>query len=115
MKKAFYLLLFSVNLIALSACSSDDGGVNAPEERSSAEAEQLNDVSYGSSSEQVYDLYLPEDRNAETKTIILVHGGGYTSGDKGDMLAYQEFLKQQLPDIAVANMNYRLADSENPP
>ncbi|MGB7395968.1 MAG: alpha/beta hydrolase, partial [Pricia sp.] len=48
-------------------------------------------------------------------TIILVHGGGYTSGDKGDMLAYQEFLKQQLPDIAVANMNYRLADSENPP
>ena len=115
MKKAIYLFLFSVQIIALSACSADDGEVDIPERPSPAVAEQLNEISYGSDEEQVYDLYLPENRDTETKIIVLVHGGGYTSGDKSDMFAYQEFLKQEIPEVAVANMNYRLADSDNAP
>ena len=46
----------------------------------------LTNVSYGNNPEQVYDLYLPEGREASrTKVVVLIHGGGWTSGDKVDM------------------------------
>jgi len=58
---------------------------------------------------------LPFGRTLETKTLILVHGGGWTSGDKGDMNAFKDYIKTQMPNYAVVNMNYRLADDNNPP
>lgn len=70
---------------------------------------QLSDVSYGSQPRQVYDLYLPANRTSSTKTMILIHGGGWNSGSKADMNAFRDFLRDQFPEIAVVNMNYRLA------
>lgn len=69
----------------------------------------LSDVSYGSQSRQVYDIYLPADRTSSTKTMILIHGGGWNSGSKTDMNAFRDFLREQFPDLAIVNMNYRLA------
>tara|TARA_R110002167_G_scaffold237673_4_gene442850 strand:- start:767 stop:1615 length:849 start_codon:yes stop_codon:yes gene_type:complete len=75
----------------------------------------LIDVSYGGDSKQVYDIYLPKNRTLATKTLLLVHGGGWQEGDKLDMNGFKDYIREQLPDLAVVNMNYRLADENNPP
>ena len=74
----------------------------------------LYNVSYGSSNQQVFDLYLPANRTTNTKTLILVHGGGWTAGDKADMNYVTNIIKQYLPGYAIANINYRLATVGNP-
>ena len=75
----------------------------------------LADVSYGSQPRQVYDIYLPADRASSTKTMILIHGGGWNSGSKVDMNVFRDILREQFPEVAVVNMNYRLAGSNLSP
>lgn len=80
---------------------TDGGGI--PEQT-------LNNVSYGADAAQRMDIYLPAGREADTtKLIILVHGGAWLEGDKGDFASYVSILKQRLPGYAIANINYRLA------
>ena len=70
----------------------------------------MTDVSYGDNFQQVYDIYLPEGRdNTKTKIIILIHGGGWTSGDKSGMQDFVNFFLENHPDHAIVNMNYVLA------
>lgn len=76
--------------------------------------QELN-ISYGDDSNQKFDLYLPANRTANTKVMILVHGGGWKSGDKADMDAIKDLFQQDFADIAVVNINYRLADENNNP
>ena len=73
------------------------------------------DISYGDDTNQTFDLYLPADRTSDTKILILVHGGGWTGGDKTEMDPVKALLIEEFPDVAIANINYRLADSENKP
>lgn len=110
MKRHLLLLFVSIPFLLFNfACSSDDEGTTTPEEV--LEAEVRMNVSYGEHPSQVYDLYLPEGRTQEnTKVIVLVHGGGWTSGDKGDMIEIVNFLQANHPDYAVANINYVLAE-----
>jgi acetyl esterase/lipase len=97
--------------LILHACSPEEASMpNSP-----LEAETRTAVSYGSHVNQTYDIYLPEKRNRNTPVIILIHGGGWTSGDKADMEELKNFLQDQLPHLATVNMNYRLADEANPP
>jgi acetyl esterase/lipase len=70
-------------------------------------------ISYGSHIDQKYDIYLPANRNENTKIMILIHGGGWTSGDKNDMNGFKDFLRTEFPSIGIVNMNYRLADDNN--
>jgi len=51
----------------------------------------------------------------DTKVLILIHGGGWNAGDKSEMDPFKDFIRDQLPEIAVLNMNYRLADTNNAP
>lgn len=76
--------------------------------------EDLN-VSYGNDSNQKIDIYLPANRTLETKVIILVHGGGWTAGDKSTMIGFKDLIFQSFDNIAVVNINYRLADENNSP
>jgi len=60
---------------------------------------------------------LPANRTtATTKVMILIHGGGWTTGDKADFSLYMDTLKKRIPDYAIFNINYRLASfpSNNP-
>jgi acetyl esterase/lipase len=108
MKKiSFHFLLV---LLTVFSCTEDSNTTPDPENTNSSIASaQLLNVSYGSDTAQVYDIYLPENRNLDTKVIILVHGGGWTSGDKIDMSAYKTIIQDELPDYAIVNINYRLA------
>ena len=105
--------IFSLFLITiLSSCSSSESpAINS---NTTVASEQMN-ISYGSSTKQTYDLYLPANRNSETtKTLILIHGGSWTGGDKSDMNEILGMVKRNLPEYAVVNMNYRLSTTGNP-
>ncbi|MFC0605000.1 alpha/beta hydrolase [Winogradskyella pulchriflava] len=112
LKFFFINLFFVVALISCSSDSSDDGNSNVLDPLTAYE--EFN-ISYGNDSDQVFDLYLPPNRNADTKTIILIHGGGWTTGDKADMNAFKDYIKTQMTGYAIVNMNYRLADANNQP
>ncbi len=102
--KFFFVVLISSSLFF--NCNEKDSDTNPPEPLDYYEA--LN-VAYGEHYQQVFDIYLPANRTTATKTIILVHGGGWTAGDKNDMNGFVEFLLQELPEYAIVNLNYRLA------
>lgn len=107
--KPFLILWLGLGLLV--SCS-DTNESPAPQ---NLEYRELLDVSYGANSEQVFDIYLPENRSTNTKVMILVHGGGWNAGDKSQMNDFKDYIRQVLPDVAVVNMNYRLADASNPP
>ncbi len=111
MKKISVHYLFLLSLIfVLFSCSNDsDTTTDTQNPANTVAATQMLNVSYGSDSAQVYDIYLPENRNENTKVIILIHGGGWTSGDKIEMNSFKTIAGEDLPEYAVVNMNYRLA------
>ena len=106
MKKLFTNLALMGVLSAGTACqkSSDTG------EASRLPAQTINNVFYGTDSAQKMDVYLPAGRtDSTTKLMVMIHGGAWMEGDKRDFNPYVEVLKKQLPDYAIANINYRLA------
>ena len=110
MKKIHVITLFL--LVIFTSCSS----VDAPtiNTNSTVATEQKN-ISYGSNSKQIFDIYLPANRSsATTKTLILIHGGSWTGGNKEEMNEFVSIVKRNLPDYAIVNMNYRLSTSGNP-
>ena len=110
MNKVFYCLcLFFI--LTIQSC---DTGNSEPDEPVNLEYKQIGNVSYGESPQQIYDIYLPKNRNSDTKIVILVHGGGWWEGDKVDMNGFKDFIQQNFPTMAVVNINYRLATNNNP-
>ncbi|MCH9659684.1 MAG: alpha/beta hydrolase, partial [Bacteroidetes bacterium] len=116
MKKTTYIHLF-VFLIAstLISCSTDDDAPNDMQNSIPLNAAVLENVSYGNHPERVYDLYLPEGRTKDrTKTIVLIHGGSWSGGDKDDMTNFIAPLQASHPNHAILNINYVLADANTP-
>lgn len=67
-------------------------------------------LSYGSHPQQKFDIYLPAQRDqANTRTLILVHGGGWTSGERWEMDVFIDTAMMKRENIAVVNFGYRLA------
>src|SRR4249919_459729 len=72
------------------------------------------DVAYGSNPSQKMDIYLPAGRTtSNTPFILIVHGGGWTGGDKGEFNAVITRFQTLLPTYAFFNINYRLFDGTN--
>ena len=93
--------------MVMSCSKSDSGSANTPV---SIPASSMTDVAYGTDAQQKMDIYLPANRSTTTtKVLILIHGGGWTSGDKTDFNTSMDTLKSRLPGYAIFNLNYRLA------
>lgn len=108
MKILFTILIIGTSML-FDSCSKDSNEI--PVEDNSTAKTVLN-VSYGTSPAQVMDVYLPANRSVtSTKVMLLVHGGGWTSGDKNDplFLPFVDSIRRRLPEYAVFNINYRLA------
>ena len=76
----------------------------------SKESIAYTNVEFGSDAKQKMDIYLPAGRSVNTtKTIVAIHGGGWTGGDKSEMTVIVDSLKRRLPNYAFINLNYRLA------
>lgn len=73
------------------------------------------DTAYGTDAKQKMDIYLPANRTNATKLLIIIHGGGWNAGDKSEG-AYSQAInlfRQKWPELAIANINYRLANNSN--
>lgn len=111
MKKIPFILYFFLLIFVANSCSENDEGGS---QDTPLEAETRLNVSYGSDPQQVYDLYLPANRTTtDTKVIFLIHGGGWTEGDKNDMNGTVTLLQSLYPEHAIANVNYVLADADH--
>lgn len=94
----------------LTSCQKGTGTAQAAPDYSVAET-KLN-VAYGSDSMQRMDIYLPANRSVTTtKSVVLIHGGGWNAGSKNDFASYIDTLKKRFPDFAIFNIDYRLATS----
>tara|TARA_R110002051_G_scaffold316900_1_gene397256 strand:- start:48 stop:893 length:846 start_codon:yes stop_codon:yes gene_type:complete len=111
MNKFPFIILLGLLFVIINSCAEDPIVIDT----GPLEAKNMVDLEYGSNSLQKYDIYLPKNRSIETKILILIHGGGWNAGEKSEMNAFKDFIREQLPNIAVVNMNYRLADENNPP
>jgi acetyl esterase/lipase len=105
-QQTFWIGLILVS--AISGCtkeySAEDGGLNP------SIALTLQDERYGTGARQVADVYLPPNRNSSTKVLVMLHGGSWAQGDKADIIPYITVIRAQMPDVAIVNMNYTLAN-----
>lgn len=109
------IFLFLVVTIAFFNCSNEKTTDEVLTDLdASISYEELN-ISYGEDSNQIFDLYLPANRTSNTKVMVLVHGGGWSGGDKSDMTEIKNLVQTELPNLAIVNINYRLADENNKP
>ncbi|HYE55952.1 MAG TPA: alpha/beta hydrolase [Chitinophagaceae bacterium] len=105
MKLVYSILLASTMAIACNKSGKDDAPV-------STEEFVTKDVSYGNDPAQKMDIYLPAGRSSsKTKVMVLIHGGGWTGGDKSEFDPFIPQIRQKLPDYALFNINYRLANN----
>ena len=64
-------------------------------------------LAYGTHPSQILDLGMPASRTSATPLVVVVHGGGWVGGDKGELtFMVPGFMSRGL---VVANVNYRLA------
>lgn len=92
----------------LTACQVSD----KPAPSYPLQEKKIMNVSYGMDSLQKMDVYLPAGRSVDkTKSIILIHGGGWNGGNKSEFLAYIDSFKKRMPDYAIFNLNYRLVNN----
>ncbi len=66
----------------------------------------IQNISYGANASQKFDLGLPGDRTLNTPLVVVIHGGGWSTGDKTELSWMVKGLKQR--GFAVANINYSL-------
>lgn len=91
---------FVVVCLLLAGCRKDSIDNIIPEQS------DLLDLKYGSHSAQSVDVYLPENRNSQTKAIIFIHGGFWFGGDKAEMSSMAKQFRDK--GYATASVNYRL-------
>jgi acetyl esterase/lipase len=95
------LLVCFISLLVIASCKKKENA-NA--------AKTLLNVKYGADAKQAMDIYLPANRSTTaTPVLILIHGGGWTDGDRSDLNAYVDTLKRRSPQYAIFNISYRLA------
>jgi acetyl esterase/lipase len=97
-RKLFTLFIVCVGVF-IGSCSKDAG--------EKLEEQKFYDVSYGQDARHKMDVYLPEGRDVQTPVVILIHGGAWTSGEKGDMSFIQDLLHANR--FNTININYRFA------
>lgn len=107
--KILQILVLSMNIF--SSCQPEQ---KDPAEIKALPAQTHVNIAYGADSLQKMDIYLPPNRTtANTKSLVLIHGGGWTSGSKSDFTGYIDSLKTRLPDYALFNVGYRLVNGSN--
>ncbi len=105
MKLLISILLAGSAVMACNKTDKDNGPSNLSEST-------MKNISYGSDPAQKMDVYLPTGRTtSSTKVMVLIHGGGWTGGDKSEFDAYIATFKQRLPGYAFISLNYRLANN----
>lgn len=103
------IFLLTVILLGFSACKKSPGNKDNTAGTNPAKADSLLNIHYGPDTKQTMDIYLPANLStSNTKVLFMVHGGGWTEGDKADFTGWVAAIQASLPDFAIININYRL-------
>lgn len=105
MKYRYYLPLLLSLMSFLLSCTKDNDRSNAVP----LPAAVILDTAYGTDPLQKMDIYLPSGRDGHAPTIVLIHGGGWSGGDKNELTSSVKGIQDIFPGYAVVNINYRLA------
>jgi acetyl esterase/lipase len=109
------LALFLLAILVIATACKKDKKEETEEVYKTSQSYTLSDIAYGSNSEQDMDIYLPANRStSSTKVFVLIHGGGWSAGDKADFDYMFTSLKTYYPNHAIININYRLGTSSSP-
>ena len=103
MRYCCYLLALLPFLVSCTK-NNDIAGNNIP-----LPAATTLDTAYGTDPLQEMDIYLPAGRDEHTLTIVLIHGGGWSDGDKTELTPSVAGVQALFPGYAIVNINYRLA------
>ncbi len=110
-KKSIHIL---VAVVFLFSCAKKDENIIDDSIGNSALTDTIIvDVSYGNNSRQKYDIYLPAGRDNNTPVILMIHGGAWKAGQKEEFNSYIGLIKKKWSNVAIVNMNYRLASNPN--
>ncbi len=100
------LLLTIFVIFIFTACKKKDkipGSV-------SIAAQTILNASYGADARNIMDVYLPAYRTeTNTSVLIMIHGGGWSEGNKADFAPFVDTMKRRFPNYAIFNIMYRLA------
>ncbi|AJW65159.1 acetyl esterase [Elizabethkingia miricola] len=107
--KYFKIAILSIGLLTVGCSTQTPNLKSVGITSENHQEEKLFDIKYGSHERNVMDVYLPADRSPETAFLVNIHGGAWTQGDKKYDAKLSEYLLSQ--GIAVANLNYRYANS----
>lgn len=111
MKNLIYIL---VVFFTLASCTKENKPIiDDPKGISALTDTTILNVSYGTNSMQKYDIYLPAGRDNNTPVILMIHGGAWKAGQKEELNAYMGLIKKKWSNVAIVNMNYRLASNAN--
>ena len=90
----------------------DEGGNDQPYSPENAITQR--NISYGADSAQSFDVYIPQ--NAKNAPVILmVHGGGWHTGDKAISRVVENKANRWLPKgIIFVSINYRMLPKADP-
>lgn len=116
MKKANPQLFYqTLALVLISLCACTKQGTTPQNNPGSSSLQELIlvDQPYGSHPRQVFDIYLPANRDTSTPIILMIHGGGWQTGRKEDLNGYVNILRLKWKNVAIVNMNYRYASFAN--
>ncbi len=101
---AFGLLIGMFSSAAFTSCQKGEKGEEILTQM------DMKNIAYGSDTAQNMDVYLPSARDTvNTKIILFIHGGSWSSGDKNEFNDAIAAIRTKLPNFAIFNMNYRLA------
>ncbi|HMK06288.1 MAG TPA: alpha/beta hydrolase [Flavobacterium sp.] len=76
--------------------------------------QQIPDLAYGNDPQQKMDVYFPlRPSDDKSKVFVIVHGGGWYSGDKAGFNSEVLFIRTFFPEYTVVNLNYRLATKQS--
>jgi acetyl esterase/lipase len=102
-------LLFLACQLALVSCTKQKVAPDNSTGSSSLREEKIK-VFYGAdTTRQVYDIYLPANRDTSTPIVLMIHGGGWQTGNKADLEGYVNIMRAKWKNVAIVNMNYRYA------
>lgn len=96
-------IFIGICLLVLTGCTKT--GENASGDLPASSAAKIYNVKYGTETRQTMDVYLPANRDANTPLVMLIHGGGWTAGNKSDFNGVQQALLDS--GIASVSINYR--------
>jgi acetyl esterase/lipase len=104
---SLFLLLSSCDSIDVVPLFNKNYSIRG-EESVDIEYEVKKNEKYGDDELQSYDIYLPKNQPTKVPVIVLLHGGGWSEGDKGFINPIVETLRQKRTKCAIVNANYRL-------